>query len=202
MARILDKTFYLRDGITVAKELLGQVLVREVDGKIERFKIVETEAYLGPEDKAAHSYGSKRTPRTKPIFEEGGITYVYLIYGMYHCLNVIANRKDIPHCVLIRAIEPVDENAIAFCKANRMIKSKKLQDLTNGPGKLCKALKIDKTLNEVLVTKKGAIYIEEGEVPPHIVCDKRINIDYAEEYKDKEWRFYIEGNKFVSVIKK
>ena len=202
LTRILDKTFYLDDGLTVAKSLLGQVLVREVDGKIGRFKIVETEAYLGPEDKGAHSYGGKLTPRTKPIFEEGGITYVYLIYGMYNCLNIIANKKGIPHCVLIRAIEPLDEESVAFCKANRMIKSKKVEDLTNGPGKLCKALDIDRSLNEISVTKKGAIYIEEGTLPSRIICDKRINIDYAEEYKDKEWRFYIEGNKFVSVIKK
>ena len=109
---------------------------------------------------------------------------------------------DVPHCVLIRAVEPLNEKDIAFSKVNRPIKSKKLQDLTNGPGKLCKALKIDKVLNEIDVTKKGALYILEGEEPKEIVMDKRINIDYAEEYKDKEWRFYIQGNPYVSVLKK
>lgn len=202
MSSLLDKTFYLRDGLEVAKDLLGQVLVRNIEGNRARFRIVETEAYLGPDDKGAHSYGGKRTPRTMPIFEDGGITYIYLIYGMYNCLNIVANHKDIPHCVLIRAVEPLDDHAVEFCKQYRKIKSKKIEDLTNGPGKLCKALEIDKQLNEAAVTEKGAIYIEEGIAPFSIVCDKRINIDYAEEYRDKEWRFYIEGNKFVSVLKK
>lgn len=202
MEEIIKKDFYLRNGLDVARDLLGKIIVREIDEEKFYFKIVETEAYLGPEDKGAHSYGGKVTPRTKPIFEEGGITYIYLIYGMYYCLNIVANKMDVPHCVLIRAVEPLNEKAIAFSKVNRPIKSKKLQDLTNGPGKLCKALKIDKVLNEIDVTKKGALYILEGEEPKEIVMDKRINIDYAEEYKDKEWRFYIQGNPYVSVLKK
>ncbi|MFQ9695991.1 MAG: DNA-3-methyladenine glycosylase [Zhenhengia sp.] len=107
-----------------------------------------------------------------------------------------------PHCVLIRAVEPLDEETLEFCRTYRHIKSKKVQDLTNGPGKLCQALHIDKTLNALPVTKKGQLYVEEGDTPLNIVRDKRINIDYAEEYRDKEWRFYIEGNKFVSVFKK
>ena len=202
MKEIIKRDFYLRNGLDVAKEILGKTIVREVEGEKFYFKIVETEAYLGPEDKGAHSYGGKVTPRTKPIFDEGGITYIYLIYGMYYCLNIVANKADIPHCVLIRAVEPLNEETIAFSKANRPIKSKKLQDLTNGPGKLCQALKIDKALNEIDVTKQGDLYILEGEVPKKIVMDKRINIDYAEEYKEKEWRFYIEGNPYVSVLKK
>ena len=202
MTKVIEQAFYLRDGLEVAKDLLGKVIVRELDGKVARFRIVETEAYLGPEDKGAHSYGGKRTERTQPIFEEGGITYIYLIYGMYHCLNVIANHKDIPHCVLIRAVEPLDEQAVDFCRDYRSIRSKKVEDLTNGPGKLCQALHIDKTLNACPVTQKGPLYIEEGDTPLKIVEAKRINIDYAQEYRDKEWRFYIEGNKFVSVLKK
>ena len=202
MKEIIKKNFYLRNGLEVARDLLGKIIVREIDEEKFYFKIVETEAYLGPEDKGAHSYGGKVTPRTKPIFDEGGITYIYLIYGMYYCLNIVANKENVPHCVLIRAVEPVSEKDIAFSKANRPIKSKKLQDLTNGPGKLCKALKIDKGLNEIDVTKKGELYILEGEEPDEIVMDKRINIDYAEEYKDKEWRFYIQGNPYVSVLKK
>lgn len=202
MENNIKRSFYLRDGLDVAKDLLGKTLVKVKDGKRYTFKIVETEAYLGPEDKGAHTYGGKPTARTKPIFEQGGITYVYLIYGMYNCLNIVANEVGIPHCVLIRAVQPLDEESLAFCKANRSIKSKKVQDLTNGPGKLCKALEIDKALNEMDVTENGALYIIEGEMPSQIVTDKRINIDYAEEYKDKEWRFYIKDNPFVSVLKK
>lgn len=202
MKDILKRDFYLQDGLTVAKALLGKVLIREKDGQQYAFKIVETEAYMGVEDKGAHVYGGKPTTRTKPLFGIGGRTYVYLIYGMYNCLNIAANEEGTPHCVLIRAVEPLDEVSTAYSQSNRPIKSKKLQDLTNGPGKLCKALEIDRGLNEVDVTQVGPLYIIDGEVPDQIIADKRINIDYAEEYKDKAWRFYIAQNSYVSVLKK
>ncbi len=102
--KILNQPFYLRDGLSVAKDLIGKILVREYQGKAYRYKIVETEAYMGPEDKASHAYGGKFTQRTKPMFEEGGITYIYLIYGMYYCLNIVVEKKGIPHAVLIRAL--------------------------------------------------------------------------------------------------
>ncbi|MEG0326148.1 MAG: DNA-3-methyladenine glycosylase [Cellulosilyticaceae bacterium] len=200
--KLLSRDFYLRDSLEVAKELLGKILVREEDGLVGKFRIVETEAYRGIEDKGAHVYGNKRTERTRPMFEEGGITYIYLIYGMYNCLNIVVNVKDNPQCVLIRAVEPLDEEAISMCKKYRHIKSKKLKDLTNGPGKLCKALSIDRSLLETDITKRGSLYIIEGDSKVDSVADKRINIDYAEEYKDVEWRFYIKENPFVSVFKK
>lgn len=200
--QVLEQSFYEQDGITVAKGLLGKLLVREEAGCTYAFKIVETEAYMGGEDKGAHVYGHKKTERTAPLFEIGGTTYIYLIYGMYHCLNIAANEKGVPHCVLIRAVEPIDVAAFEYAKANRNIKSKKEVDFTNGPGKLCKALKIDKGLNAKLVTQKGNLWIAEGEAPKEIVSAKRINIPYAEEYQDKLWRFYIKDNPFVSVIVK
>lgn len=199
MDRMLEKDFYRRDGLVVARELLGKVLVRKVNGNIYKYKIVETEAYRGPEDKGCHAYNNKRTERTKPIFEEGGITYVYLIYGMYSCLNIVAERKGIPHAVLIRGVEPVNEESINFAKQNRPIKSKKLEDLTNGPGKLCKALKIDKALNAVSLLARDEIWITEGEEVGTVISCPRINIAYAEEYVDVPWRFYIEDNPFVSI---
>lgn len=201
--QILEEAFYLRDSLEVAQDLLGKVLVRECEGKAYGFYIVETEAYRGIEDKGAHVYGGKHTPRTAPMFEKGGITYIYLIYGMYNCLNIVVNKEGVPHCVLIRAIEPIDEEALTFAKSNRPIKSKKEVDLTNGPGKLCKALQLDKTLNAHTILHKGAIWI--GDAPTKefdIVSDKRINIPYAEEYQDVEWRFYIKNNPFVSILKK
>ena len=200
--KVLSQSFYMKDGITLAKDLLGKVIVREEAGKTYYYKIVETEAYMGIEDKGAHVYGNKKTERTAPLYEIGGTTYIYLIYGMYHCLNISANEIGVPHCVLIRAVEPMDEQAINYAKQNRNIKSKKLVDLTNGPGKLCKALKIDKSLNAHLVTSKGPLWIGEGESPDEIVRAKRINIPYAEEYVDMLWRFYIKENPFVSVINK
>lgn len=200
MGEIIDRAFYLRDGLEVAKELLGMVLCRTIDDKVYRFKIVETEAYRAPEDKASHAYGNKRTPRTQVMFEEGGIAYIYLIYGMYNCLNVVAQKEGIAHAVLIRALEPLDQEAVELCRRHRVIKSKKIQDLTNGPGKLCQALAIGKALNGHSFTKQGELFIEKGEIPLEIVSAKRINIDYAMEYADKEWRFYVKDNKFVSVL--
>lgn len=199
---ILKKDFYMRESLAVARDLLGKILVRYIEGEAYRFKIVETEAYMGKDDKGAHAYGGKKTPRTAPMFEEGGITYIYLIYGMYNCLNIVANVKDIPQGVLIRAVEPVDEKSINFARANRNIRSRKIEDLTNGPGKLCKAMKIDRTLNATSVLEKGELWIEDAPLCTDIVTDKRINIPYAEEYQDVEWRFYIRGNSFVSVLKK
>lgn len=200
---LLEKSFYIRDSLDVAKDLIGKVLVREEDGLVGKFKIVETEAYRGVEDKGAHSYGGRKTDRTKPMFGEGGVTYIYLIYGMYNCLNIVTNEKENPQAVLIRAVEPLDNEAIKMCRKYRKIKSNKLKDLTNGPGKLCMALHIDRSMNELKVTGVGKIYIEEGyEQEMQVVQDKRINIDYAEEYRDVEWRFYIKDNPFVSVLKK
>jgi DNA-3-methyladenine glycosylase len=198
----LNRTFYLRDSLIVAEELLGKVLVREIKGQSYFFRIVETEAYRGELDKASHAYGNKFTNRTKPMFEEGGITYIYLIYGMYYCLNIVTNLKNTPHAVLIRAVEPIDERALKFASANRQIKSKKAKDLTNGPGKLCKALDIDKALNEKEVIKKGSLWIADAVSDLEVVADKRINIPYAMEYQDVLWRFYIKDNEFVSVLKK
>lgn len=196
MKNLLNKEFYLQNAQIAAKELLGKYLVREYDGKKIICKIVETEAYRGPEDKACHAYNNKCTERTKVMFEEGGKAYIYFIYGMYYCLNIVVEREGKPEAVLIRAIEPIEN--IEEIKRNRIIKSKKEQDLTNGPGKLCTALKIDKSLNGCDITKKGELYITEGEDIEEVVTAKRINIDYAEEYKDKHWRFYIKGSKFVS----
>lgn len=104
----MDREFFRKDAITLARELLGKYLVRIYDGKKIITKIVETEAYMGIEDKAAHVFNDKKTQRTKPLYEDGGTIYVYLIYGMYNCLNISANIEGIPQCVLIRAVEPVD----------------------------------------------------------------------------------------------
>ena len=201
--KTLDEEFYMQDALQVAKALLGKILVRRLEGMDYGFRIVEVEAYMGEKDKGAHAFGGKRTPRTAPMFEKGGIAYIYLIYGMYHCLNVVVNKEEVPQCVLIRAIEPIDENATKFAMENRCIKSKKIVDLTNGPGKLCKALRIDKTLNATSVKDEGALWLADDDKNVlQIVSAKRINIPYAEEYQDVLWRFYIKDNPFVSVIEK
>lgn len=192
----LSREFYNRDTLKVAEDLIGKILVREVDGKKLSGKIIETEAYLGLIDKAAHSYGGKITPRVEVLYGEAGFSYVYFIYGMYNCLNTVTKEKGIPEAVLIRGLEPIegiDEMCInRFGKLCDYITKYQRKNLLNGPGKLCKALLIDKSLNKVDLCTSNTLYIEEGtnEKLP-VYRSKRIGIDYAEEAKDFLWRFYI-----------
>ena len=196
---ILKDEFFLDKTKNVAKNLLGKKIIRIIDNKKIVCRIVETEAYIGPMDKASHSFNNKKTKRTKTMYKKGGTIYIYLIYGMYYLLNIVTEKKDYPSAVLIRAIEPI--NGIDLIKKNRSIKSKKDIDLTNGPGKLTQALKIDKSLNGKRLSKRNKIYIEDSKnniKDIDIVKSKRINIDYAKEWKDKFLRFYIKDNKFIS----
>lgn len=200
----LDRDFYRRDSLTLARELLGKILVHNVDGKELRGMIVETEAYLGVVDKAAHSYGGRRTKRVETMYGQPGIAYVYIIYGMYNCFNVVAREVGIPEAVLVRAIEPLGEldqmSLNRFNKPHEELTKAQKKGLTNGPGKLCDAMLIDRNLDgEDLCGEK--LYIEEGtEKNISVVTSKRIGIDYAEEAKDFPYRFYIEGNPYVSRL--
>lgn len=200
---LLSREFYSKDSVIVAREILGKVLVHEVDGRILRGKIVETEAYMGIEDKAAHTYGGRRTKRVEAMYGKPGTAYVYLIYGMYNCINVVTKAEEIPQGALIRGLEPLSElDYMAqrrFNKSYSELNKTQVKGLTNGPGKLCMAMNIDRRLNnnDFLGDK---LYIIEGEKEEfNIVESKRVGIDYAEEAKDYLWRFYIEGNKYVSV---
>lgn len=180
--KILPKQFYARNTLEVAQELLGCFLVRKYRRKIIRAMITETEAYHGEDDLASHA-SRGRTPRTKLMYGEPGHAYVYMIYGMYFCLNVVTEKKDFPAAVLIRSakIENIDYKK------------------TNGPGKLCKFLKIDKRLNGWDMTRGGKLWIERckpsgyagsGETRK-IEKSKRIGIDYAKHCKEYLWRFHI-----------
>ncbi len=174
MGRALPKKFYNRDALVVAPELLGMHLVRRRDGIRQVGRIVEVEAYQGPEDLAAHSAGGRRTLRTEVMFGPPGHAYVYLIYGMHHCLNVVTAPCGIPHAVLIRALEPVAG----------------IDTKTRGPGLLCQALGIDRNLNTHLLTG-GALSIERPASvrPPLLRASERIGIAYAKEWARKPWRF-------------
>lgn len=200
---IIDKEFYNRSAIDVANDLLGKVLVREVDGRILKGKIVETESYIGAIDKACHAYNGRRTKRTEILYSDCGVAYVYFIYGLYHCFNVVTNEKDVAEAVLIRAIEPLNEfdyiSQIRYKKQFKELSKTQIKNLTNGPSKLCLAYLIDKDLNGDKLYEQGKIYLEESEENDfEIVKTKRIGIDYAEEAKDFLWRFYIKDNDFVS----
>lgn len=196
--------FYHRETLEVAPDLLGKYLVRNIHGQQLVGKIVEVEAYKGPIDKGAHSYNYKRTPRTEAMFGPPGHAYIYLIYGMYYCLNIVTEVEGEPCGVLIRAIEPiegVDYMAILrYKKSLAEITRGQQKNLTNGPGKLCMAMNITKEQYQWPLWEKD-FYIAEGEeiAPSQIVRSKRINIDYAEEAKDFLWRYSIKDNPYVSV---
>ena len=201
---ILEKDFFKQGALDLAKDLLGKILVRECDGRILKGKIVETEAYIGEIDKASHAYNGRRTERTEPLFREGGIAYVYFIYGKYFCFNVISGIENKGEGVLIRAIEPLNEfDYLAEKRFNQnydeLTKAKE-KALTNGPSKLCLAYSIDKSDNYKKLYEKGNLYIEDNYEDNlfEIVESKRIWIDYAEEAIDFLWRFYIKDNKYVS----
>ncbi len=180
--RKLPRSFYDRDTIVVARELLGKYLVHESRGVARIGKIVETEAYLGPHDLAAHS-ARGRTPRTSIMFGPPGHAYVYFIYGMYYCMNVVTEREGHASAVLLRAVEPV----------------KNVTGRTQGPGLLCNALRIDKRLNaHDLLSSDFYIAAPTRADLFTIVKRPRVGVDYARHWAKRHLRFYIKGNPFVS----
>lgn len=191
----LNRSFYDRDARIVAEDLIGKVLVRKYEDKIIKARINETEAYIAEIDKASHAYGNKITPRTKIMFGPPGFTYVYFIYGMYYCMNFVTEEEGICSAVLIRGAEPL-ENIEEMCvnRYNKTLESltkSQIKNLTNGPGKLCNALKITKEHNGVDLIG-DEIYVEnDGFKDFYIEKTKRINIDYAEEAKDFLWRYIL-----------
>jgi len=199
----LGRAFYSRDSLSVAKALLGKVLVRETGGERIAARIVETEAYMGVTDRAAHSYGGRRTPRVEAMYGEAGFAYVFMIYGMHCCFNVVVAEKEIPQAVLIRGLEPLEGlEQMALARFGRLydeLTNSQGLGLTNGPGKLCRALGLDRRLNGVDLCG-NMLYIEDGERTDFsVVTAKRVGVDYAGEAKDYPWRFYIKDNKYVSV---
>lgn len=173
----LKRKFFNRNTVVIAKELLGKYLCRRINpstssgqvARIIRVKITETEAYCGSKDKASHA-SKGLTPRTKLMFGPPGYAYIYMIYGMYHCLNVVTEKEGYPAAVLIRGIEDI-----------------------KGPGKVCRELKIDKKLNGANLIKSKELWLENSREKlslSKIKKGKRIGIDYAGKYRDKLWRFY------------
>ncbi|MFX0024389.1 MAG: DNA-3-methyladenine glycosylase [Candidatus Hermodarchaeota archaeon] len=188
----LNREFFERDTKIVASDLIGKYLIRETSkGKIIG-KIIEVEAYLGPTDKASHSYNYKKTVRTKIIYMKPGTLYIYLIYGLYFCLNVITEPEGIPCAVLIRKLSPID--GIDLMTENRKAKiGKNYQNLIDGPGKLCLAFIITKNQfnGKDSCANNSKLYFTKGEIikKDSIIKSKRIGIEYAEEDKDRMLRF-------------
>lgn len=194
----LPRDFFHRPTLEVCHDIIGQFFFSQHDGIITGGRIVEAEAYCGPDDLGAHTSGGRRTARNEAMYGPKGHAYIYLIYGMYWCINAVCGPVDKPQACLIRALEPVtgldtmrerlnaapDADPATFCR---------------GPGKLCRALGLNKAAYGADLLSDHVFLLPGGLTPEEEVgTSPRINIDYAGEYKDKPWRFYIRGNKSVS----
>jgi DNA-3-methyladenine glycosylase len=183
--------------LAVARDLLGKrLVVPDAAGRRVSGLVVETEAYAAPADKASHAYGGRRTARTETMFRAGGTAYVYFVYGMHHQFNVVTGPEELPHAVLIRAIEP--EEGIELMRERRPAGTDR--QLTSGPGKLCRALGITRELDgaDLLGT---SVWLEEAGrrvAPAEIARGPRVGVAYAAEYASRPWRFWLAGNVYVS----
>jgi DNA-3-methyladenine glycosylase len=194
---ILPRSFYLRDTVSVARDLLGQELVcRTLDGEAAGV-IVETEAYLGTGDPASHAFGGRRTPRTEILFAAGGRAYIYLVYGLHHCLNLTTGKAGIAECVLIRALQPTV--GVELMQARQP--APRPERLAAGPGRLCRALGIGREMNGADLTGEN-LFVREGKkvAADAIATTPRIGVDYAGEARDWPLRFLLQGNPCVTRL--
>lgn len=199
--RILPASYYISPDVNyLARDLLGKYLCTRIDGLYCSGKIVETEAYRGPDDRAAHSYNNRRTPRTEVMFWKGGIAYIYICYGMHHLMNVVTGPKDDAHAVLIRALEPAE--GLDIMAERRQLDISDLR-LTKGPGALSVALGLHSEMSGTpLYQKDPTIWLEDRGIrytPEEICITKRIGVDGAGEAAHWPWRYFVKGNKFVSA---
>lgn len=192
----LGAAFYDReDVLMIARELIGKVLITKFDDILTSGRIVETEAYAGVADRASHAYGGRRTARTEIMFGEPATAYVYLCYGIHHLFNVVTNKRNVPHAVLIRALEPVEGITTMQMRCSKILAD---FTLTRGPGNVSRALGI-KTVHTGLSLLQHPIYIaDDGFVPAAILATPRIGVDYAGPDALLPYRFVLEGNPYVS----
>lgn len=190
----LDRSFYLRpDVVEVSRDLIGKVLCTNTRGKITSGIITETEAYAGITDRASHAYGNKRTARTEVMYSQGGTAYVYLCYGIHHLFNIVTNKKDIPHAVLVRAIKPLDGLDLILERRNRKIADK---HISGGPGTVSQALGIltkftgvDLLENKIWIEDRGIIIPEKD-----LLKGPRIGVDYAGKDAKLPYRFWVRNS--------
>ncbi len=194
---VLPRDFYGADAVELAPRLLGKLLCRRTEEGLAAGMIVETEAYRGPLDDAAHSYGGRPTQRTRVMFGPPGFAYVFSIYGMHSCLNAVAGEEGQPQAVLIRALEPVE--GLRLMAARRGVEDARL--LCSGPGRLCQALGVTRAQNGLDLCG-GELFLAEYRDPlPREICvSPRVNVDYAVQYRDKLWRFFLKDNPCVSPV--
>jgi len=187
----LSQSFYLRDDVVqISRDLLGKVLCTRIAGETTKAVITETEAYAGIDDKASHAYGTRRTKRTEPMFAEGGIAYVYLCYGIHHLFNVVTNKADVPHAILIRAATPLEGIDTMLYRRN---KTQCDDTLLAGPGSMAQALGIH-TSHTGVALSGNQIWIEDHEnivKDSQVTVGPRVGIDYAGEDADRPYRFVV-----------
>ncbi len=188
-----SRPFFHKDTVRIARELLGSILVRKIGDRTLRGRIVETEAYLH-DDPACHAFRGM-TERTRVMFGEAGHSYVYFTYGMHHCFNIVTNDVEVGEAVLIRALEPLD--GLETMYAHRGEKAKKDTDLLSGPGKICQAFQLTKNESGIDLLESDILFLEKKELAKgeSIGVSTRVGITVA---VDKPWRFFIEGNQFIS----
>jgi DNA-3-methyladenine glycosylase len=194
----LPKSFYFQDTVAAARALLGCVLWRRVGDDLLAARIVETEAYLGANDMASHAKRGHRSPRNESMYLDGGHAYVYFTYGMYFCMNVVMQEEGLAEAILLRAAQPL--HGVGRIQRNRS-RVKKEYDLLNGPGKLCMGLEIDRSLDGESLRGR-TLFISKRDIPvtdDDISVTPRIGIDYAEEATHWPLRFFLTGNRYVSV---
>ena len=189
----LTRDFYAQPVLRVAKACIGKLLVHRTKLGLTVGRIVETEAYRGPEDRAAHSFAGRRTARTEVMFGPPGHAYVFFVYGMHYQFNIVTSREGAPHAVLVRGIEPVHGALLMAKRRNLPVTSR---DLSNGPGKLCQAFDIGRTAYGLDLC--GAeLFLAEGP-RTRSASSPRIGIDYAGEWAQKPWRFFDPKSRYVS----
>jgi len=190
----LPREFFARPVLQVARDSIGKLLVHETRGTALVGRIVEAEAYRGPEDRASHSAGGRRTPRNEAMWGPAGHAYVFFVYGMHWHMNLVTGTEGEPHAVLVRAVEPIVGAAIM---ARRRGMEATRRELTNGPGKLCEALGIDRRHDRLDLCAGGPLYLADAP-KARVVRAPRVGIDYAGAWAKRPWRFLEPGNRYVS----
>jgi DNA-3-methyladenine glycosylase len=193
--RRLSRHFYARPVLTVARECVGKLLVHRAGAGLMVGRIVEAEAYRGPEDRAAHSWGGRQTARTLAMFGPAGHAYMFLIYGLHWNFNIVTSRTGEPHAVLIRALEPL--HGAGIMAQNRGVQADR-RELTNGPGKLCQALGLDRRHYGMDLCGSELFLADAAKVP--VARSRRIGIDYAGSWAEKPWRFYDPKSAYTSRL--
>jgi DNA-3-methyladenine glycosylase len=189
------------DVVSISKALLGKVLCTNIDGAYTSGVIVETEAYHGPEDKASHAFGMRRTARTEPMFGRAGVTYIYLCYGIHHLFIIVTAPTGTPHAILVRAVEPLDGIDIMLRRRGMQTLQPRL---TSGPGSMSAALGLTTALSgQDLQKRNSPVWIEDGKVLSRsdVIASPRVGVAYAAEWAEKPWRFRIRENRWTSPAK-